>query len=99
MEASEQIGKGRFTQTRAQSSGVDHAYVLRLKETHGTMGEVQSPKQRFQVLEHLHETAASLQTFLRSRPSLTDAERLFIENRLMMMQIEYQQTTKHRGKE
>ena len=62
------------------------------------MGEVQRPKQRFEVLEHLHETAASLQTFLRSRPPLSEAEQLFIENRIMMMQIEYQQATKHRPK-
>jgi len=36
--------------------------------------------QRFEVLDDLHETAASLQAFLRSRPSLTDAEQLFIES-------------------
>jgi hypothetical protein len=52
------------------------------------MGEVQPPEPRFQVLEHLHKTAASLQAFLRSRPPLTEAEQLFIENRIMMMQIE-----------
>jgi len=62
------------------------------------MDQVQLPTQRFEVLEHLHEAAASLQAFLRSRPALTEAEQLFIENRIMMMQIEYQQATKHRPK-
>jgi len=58
------------------------------------MGQAHPPKQRFQVLDTLHETAASLQAFLRARPALTDAEKLFIENRIMMMQIEYQQANK-----
>jgi hypothetical protein len=98
MEASEQIGKSRFTHTRDQSSGVGNALFARLKPTAGIMAEAQPPKQRFEVLEHLHETAASLQAFLRSGPPLTEAEQLFIENRIMMMQIEYQQASKQRPK-
>ena len=98
METSEQIGKSRFIQTRDESSRLENVFILRLKRATGTMDEVSAPKQRFRVLEHLHETAVSLQAFLRSRPPLTEAEQLFIENRLMVMQIEYQQASKQKLK-
>lgn len=35
------------------------------------------------------EVANGLRSFIRSRPCLTDNEKLFIENRLLMLQMEY----------
>ncbi len=67
-----------------------------------TSREVTGPLQHISlnetVLQDLHQVASRVQALLRGRPSLTDAEQLFIENRLMMMQIEYQQWVKHKYK-
>ena len=51
------------------------------------------------VLIDLHQVAANLQALLRKGLPLTEAEQLFVENRLMMMQIEYQQWAKRQSKE
>lgn len=42
-----------------------------------------------QALRELDETVVHLRSLLRSRQSLNEAEQLFIENRLMILQIEY----------
>lgn len=46
-------------------------------------------KNRSRILKTFDSAAADLRSLLRARPELSEAEQLFIENRLMMLQIEY----------
>jgi hypothetical protein len=48
-------------------------------------------EQRFKVLNIFHDASLQLQALLRTGPALNEAEQLFIENCIMMTQIEYQQ--------
>ena len=41
------------------------------------------------MLKRLEESVQELYVFFRTRQSLTESEQLFIENRLMILQIEY----------
>lgn len=47
------------------------------------------PTRRNQILKEFDDAVAGLRSLLRSRQLLTDSEQLFIENRLMILQIEY----------
>lgn len=47
------------------------------------------PAKTQKVLSDFDWAAGDLRALLRTRPPLTEAEQLFIENRLMMLQIEY----------
>lgn len=58
--------------------------------------EMDNRQSKKQVLNNLHRVAADLQQLLRSRVPLTEGEQLFIENRLMIMQLQYQQWAKRK---
>ena len=52
------------------------------------------PSKKERLLKGFGNIVADLQLFFRSRPSLTENEQLFIENRLMILQVEYNLWTK-----
>ena len=47
------------------------------------------PAKREKLLKEFGKVVADLQLLFRSRQSLTENEQLFIENRLMILQMEY----------
>ncbi len=46
-------------------------------------------RKHFSNLTHPDQAAAELRAFFQARPSLTESEQLFIENRLRLLQMEY----------
>ena len=52
------------------------------------------PPKKEKLLKEFDKVVAALQLLFRSRQSLTENEQLFIENRLMILQMEYSLCTK-----
>lgn len=55
-----------------------------------TFSDIHMPsKKRSELLKNLHAVTTDLRSFFRAGHALSEAEQLFIENRLMILQIEY----------